>query len=142
MTEYQSLQSAFPGAFGPYRQKTALDVFVYGGLIAPQALKFYPVAACSGTHQSLCLLYGVSTGKEQVIQKLLIHLYHQLRKTRAFRSKSDSLATLSLCLCRWHRSKQSCSFKGQGMTGLDRAIRQEELEYLSVLQNDRDEYSD
>ena len=126
------LRGAFPGAFGTYRLKNNLDVWLETGMISKSAINWWPVALNSGTCDSLSAVYQTKISTERQGGQLLIHLYHQARSHNEFKSKSDSIATLSLNLCGWHRSKYSCWYDHQEVSGLDRAIRQEEVEYLEL----------
>ena len=123
---WDALQNSFPGAVGTYRRKTNYDIWVAGRYVTPRAMSSYPVAAPSGTADSLRKLYGVTTKSEKVLSKLLVHLFHRCSPTR-----EDSLATLSLNLCGWHRSLKRCSYDGRTMSLLSRAIAQEEKEFLA-----------
>jgi hypothetical protein len=128
------LQVGFPGALGPYRRKNIYDVLIASRWIAPAACSSYPVAPHSGTASSLGELYGVKACSRVNLAKLLVHFSHQLKTTRA-----DSLASCSLVLCGWERSKKMCSYEKKRMTMLDRAIIQEEREYSSVIRSMVDE---
>ena len=109
------------------------DIWVEVNAISKHALRYYPVAAGSGTSESLKILYGLSGAvSESVLRKLLVHLFHRVRRTSAFRAEKDSLATISLTLCGWHRSKQEVRHEGVRMSGLARAIQIEEQEYLDI----------
>lgn len=136
-----SLQKQFPGALGTYRRKNQYDLWVEAQALSKHALRSYPVAAASGTAASLKLLYGIPDAKrvgEPVLRKLLVHMFHQVKKTDAFAPNTDSLATLSITLCGWHRSKQNVQHDGTHMSGLARAIALEEKEYLDIHQDLRD----
>ena len=142
MSQFEKIRSALPGAFGKYRQKNLLDILIAASAISPWCLRWYPVAAASGTADSLRILYGIKTKNEGKLKNLLLHFYHQLRRHSAGKSKADSLATASLVLCGWHRSKETCKFGGRSGSGLDRAIWQEEKEFLAALIADREESDD
>ena len=66
------------------------------------------------------------------MRQLLVHLYHQFRRTDVFSPRSDSWATMTLTSCGWHRSKGTVRYNGQSITGLERAIAVEETEYVDV----------
>ena len=101
-----SLHSLFPGVLGSYRRKNLYDIWVEVNAISKHALRSYPVAAGSGTSESLKILYGISGPvSESVLRKLLVHLFHRVRRSSAFRAEKDSLASIALTLCGWYRSK-------------------------------------
>ena len=126
------IRGAFPGAFGTYRLKNNLDVWLDTGMISKSAINWWPVALNSGTCNSLSIVYRTKISTERQGEQLLIHLYHQARSHNEYKSKSDSIATLSLNLCGWHRSKYFCRYDDHEVSGLDRAIRLEEVEYLEL----------
>ena len=127
-----ALQAIFPGAVGTYRRKNQYDLWVEAQALSRHALRSYPVATCSGTSASLKVLYGIPKAKtltEAMLRKLLVHLYHQVQMTDAWSYKNDSLATMSLTTCGWHRSKQVVTHNGVRTSGLQRAVAIEEAEY-------------
>ena len=77
---------------------------MHAGAIGAAAITAYPVVSDSGTALGLKVLYGLEgrSVSEEMLSELLIHLYFRLQRSRAFRAKADSLATLSLNLCGWH----------------------------------------
>ena len=130
-----SLQGEFPGALGTYRRKVQYDLWVEASALSKHALRSYPVATGSGTYEGLKLLYGIPakrTVSEPILRKLLVHLFHQVKKTDAFSAKNDSLATMSLTLCGWHRSRKHVRYHGTRMSVLSRALEVEEQEYLDI----------
>ena len=103
-----SLQAQCPGAMGTYRRHHNYDIWVEAKAISKNALRSYPVAQQSGTASSLKVIYGIPSKKalsESMLRQLLVHLYHQVRSTDGFSHRSDSLATMTLTLCGWHRAK-------------------------------------
>ena len=103
--------------------------------ISKNALRSYPVAQQSGTASSLKVIYGIPSQKalsESTLRQLLVHLYHQVQSTDVFSHRSDSVATMTLTLCGWHRAKGTVQYNGQTITGLVRAITVEGTEYLEV----------
>ena len=132
--EWRKLSSDHPGALGTYRVKNNLDLLVYAGLLARRAIASYPISPKSGTWLSLEYLYGTKVSSEPLAEKMLIHLWHQLRLKGHFKTQNDSLATLGLCLCGFHRSHETVDYQGRKMSCLDRAIREEEKQYLELHQ--------
>ena len=134
------LKGELPGVFGAYRRKNHHDMMVAAGAIRREVLCSYPVAAGSGTACSLAALYGLPNVSEKLGAELLCHLWHVFKKTSDMSNKQDSLSTLSLNLCGWHRFKQkNLYYNGERMDGLQRAIAMEEAEYLELLHLFREE---
>jgi len=132
--QWESLHESFPGAFGIYRFKNNMDVWLEMGMMSKHCVNRWPVAKKSGTWKSLKWLYGTRHLSELQAEELLVHLWHALRKRGWCKSRSDSLSVLSLLLCGWHRSKYRCRFQGKRMSGLDRAILREELDTARLRQ--------
>ena len=55
---------------------------------------------------------------------------HCIEKRRHFKTRSDSIGTVGLNLCGWQRGKKKVKYGKGIVTGLDRAILQEEKEIL------------
>ena len=132
LTFMDNISADFPGAFGSYRRKNMLDIWVAVGAITACAMTRFLVAPGAGTGQSLCHLYGLQSASEAELPLLLNHLYANLRKSKQYGNKSESLCTAGLTLCGWHRDSERQLHNGVWMSGLDRAIRVEEEEYLNV----------
>ena len=134
LREWNSCRMEFKGVFGTYRLKNNMDLWLHIGMIWKQAINWWPVALRSGTLEGLERIYGCRVNDESVASKLLAHLYFHLRSIGEFKGKGkpDSVASLSLTLCGWMRSQYMCNYENIYMTGLDRAILQEEQEYLQL----------
>ena len=104
------------------------------GMVWKVSVNWWPVAVGSGTLQGLEQIYGCSVGDEAAASELLAQLYFNLRSRGEFkgRGKADSVATLSLTLCGWIRSQYACQWKHRTISGLDRAILQEEIEFCTL----------
>ena len=139
ITYLHNISAAFPGTFGIYRRKNVIHLWVAVGAISPSAMTKILVSTTAGTAESLCYLYGLKTASEKHLSSLLNHLYANLRKSPQFGKQAESLCTAGLTLCGWHRDCQAgIVYNGVSMTGLDRAIKVEEEEYLSVRKETRE----
>ena len=127
---WEELRESFTGACGTYRFKNNLDMWVHIGMVWKDAINWWPVAQGSGTFQALEILYGKSLPSEEAASGCLQHLYMVFWSEGAFRTRSDSIGTLGLNLCGWHRSKKKVKYGNSTVSGLDRAIAQEEKEIL------------
>ena len=135
--ECDSISAALGGVAGQYHLKLCDDVWVESGAISRNALSFYRVCKGAGTYLSLQYLYGQRNGSSvptRVAQDLLQHLFHQYKQNGAFVHKKESIATLSLGLCCWHRHRSFCSYGGKRMTVLERAgdCEEDELRQLAA----------
>ena len=125
---FEALGAAFVGCMGTYRRKNILDLLVGSHVLPEHVLVSYPVCRGAGTWQSLDRLYHHRHANQSQAEKSLVHLYHQVPWRRG-----HSLPSLALTLCGWHRHKQRVRYDGQSMSGLQRAILQEEEEYAELL---------
>lgn len=139
LEEWESMRLQFKGAFGTYRFKNNLDVWVHLGAVKSSSLCSFPVALGAGTCLSLAFIYRCEIKSEVQAEGLLVHLWHTVRARGHFKTSSDSLATLALNLCGYHRLRYTCSHGGKQVSGLDRAISQEELEFLMLRRELRDD---
>ena len=103
------------------------------------ALSRYRVSPGAGTCSSLEYLYGQDFCTNSTLaEAFLVHFWHQLKEQPCFVSKKDSLASLALCLCGWHRHRHKCSRAGKTMTVLQRAVLDVENEFISLSARFRD----
>ena len=136
---WSHLRKMYPGAFGTYRQKNNMDLWVAVGALSREAINFWPVASGSGTWKSLAYLYGTKIQSEDHASDLLRDLYHKVRQCGSFSTRADTIATVALNLCGWHRTSYTCSLRGCTVTGLDRAIDDEERAVLRLRELLREE---
>ena len=129
-TAWAELRTCYSGACGTLRFKNNLDIWVHAGMVWKEAINWWPVAKGSGPHVALKTLYGHVVRSEEAASECLQHLYIVLRKEGHFKTRSDSIGTVGLNLCGWQRGKKKVKYGKGNVTGLDRAIMQEEKEML------------
>ena len=135
------MQAAVRGAAGQYKVKSCDDICVETGAISRSALTRYRKTPAAGARLSLLYLFGqdartpVSQG---VAAALLGHFWHVYKLQPCFAPRRDSLATLALGLCGWHRHGHVCMFRGTRMTLLQRAVLDEEAEFKYLAARFRD----
>jgi hypothetical protein len=83
LTTLDELRRDIPGTFAPYRQKNFLDLCVALKAIHPNAMTRFLVSPKSGTDEALLYLYDLDTASEDMLSKLLNHLFATVRKSKA-----------------------------------------------------------
>ena len=125
---------SLPGVFANYKKKNCIDIWVAAKMIKAGAMTKLLMSDDAGTMTSLKLLYNITTATDSELNSLLHHLYFQLRSSPAFGGQSESLCSVGITLCGWHRHKTTCSWRGKTVTLLHRAIVQEEEECQAAMQ--------